>query len=277
VDYNLRALPPSPMDEVEIEYEVYNGFGAPSAPYFPDLSDSYIDAEPIEELDSPSVMDDQSEADETLIEAPMALAVKAPSAPSFVHSLPPELREQFTRLRSAIMLASESRRLQVVLVCGVAPGDGASFIASNLALTMAEFDKLQVARFEVTASASAVASGNGSYGGDSYQLTLRRTAVPNLRQIASPHGSVSLDDLVRLCDIPAMMEKLRDRFDYVLIDAPAVAAHPETALLAAQADGVILVAQQHATRCESLEAARAALESARAHLLGIVLNQRREN
>jgi Mrp family chromosome partitioning ATPase len=199
-----------------------------------------------------------------------------PSSVAFHHPLPPELREEFGRLRSALMLAAESQRLQVVIVCGVAPGDGASFVARNLSLLLAEFNKLNVARFEVTAAEASSTIINGS-ASDSYQLTLRRTEVPNLREIAGAHGNVALQDLLRLCDLPAMMEKLRSRFDFVLIDAPAVTAHPEVALLAGQADAVVLVAQQDETKCAGLEAARATLASARAQVLGVVLNRRREH
>ncbi len=200
-----------------------------------------------------------------------------PSAPTYRCLVPQQLQEEFRRLRSAVMLAAESQRLQIVLICGVEPGDGASFVAENLSLTLAEFDKLNVARFRLSKDAIRATDENHEDATESYQLSLRRTELPNLREITGPAGCLTLHDLLRLCDIRAMIEKLRARFDYVLIDAPAITTHSEVALLAAHLDGVILVARKDETRHEDLASARAALQKAQAKILGVVLNRRREN
>ena len=244
--YEQRALPPAPPDAVDQE----------PLPYIDaDVEAEYANHDFDQSLPTP---------------APPWTAV----SPELTNSMPPELRDEFKRLRNAIMLATKADHAQVFLVCGVAPGDGASFVARNLSLTLAEFDKLNIARFEVTA-----ASETGSQiteGANSYQLTLRSAEAANLREITSSQGNVALNDLLRLCDLPAMMEKLRGRFDYVLIDAPAVSTHREVALLAAQTDGVILVAQQNETKCAQVEEARAVLQEAQAKILGVVLNRRRD-
>jgi protein-tyrosine kinase len=257
--YEPRALPPGPAEYAEAAY-VHTGV-------FTDEPRPYIDADVETEGAGPAGRDLANDELAEQVTAPR------PSAPA-AGLLPLELSDEFKRLRNAVLLAAETPGPQVLLVCGVEPGDGASFVTSHLGLALAEFDKLQVARFEIAAAASGEI---GESAGDSYQVTLQRTEVPNLRVVASPQGNVALRDLLRLCDLPAMMEKLRSRFDYVLIDAPAVTAHPEVALLAAQANGVILVAQQDETKCLRIEAARGALQSAQAKVLGVVLNRRRES
>jgi len=235
---------------------------------------SYIDAETIDGLDE--VDEVEPAPDEFEGARPASQVILHPSATTLLNPMPQELREEFRRLRGSVLLAAESRRLQVVLVCGVEPGDGASFVAGNLSLALAEFDKLNVGRFELAGEATCAPVEVSSQAQEGYQLTLRRTEIPNLREITTPQGGIKLHDLLRLCDIPAMVEKLRSRFDYVLIDAPAVTAHAEVVLLASQVDAVILVAQQDETKHAQLEAARSALEGARAQVLGVVLNRRRE-
>ncbi|HZS03658.1 MAG TPA: CpsD/CapB family tyrosine-protein kinase [Blastocatellia bacterium] len=192
-----------------------------------------------------------------------------------VSTLPEGVREEFRRLRSTLLLAAESQQLQVLLVCGIESGDGASFVARNLSLLLAEFDKINVARFELS---GLVAEGRepASPAAESFKLTLRRTALPNLRDISTSQGTVTLGELLRTCDVRAMIGLLKSRFDFVLIDAPAVTASADTALLASQVDGVILVAQQDETKCNSLAAARAELQNARANVLGVVLNKKRK-
>ncbi|HWQ32604.1 MAG TPA: hypothetical protein VNQ79_06955 [Blastocatellia bacterium] len=207
--------------------------------------------------------------------SPVTALVHAPSQSLVVSTLPENVRDEFRRLRSSLLLAAESQQLQVILVCGVESGDGGSFVARNLSLLLAEFDKISVARFELDGS-STEAHGQGAPDPDNYQLALRRTALPNLREIATTQGAVTLSELLRVCDTRTMIAMLKSRFDFVLIDAPAVTANPDTALLASQVDGVILVAQQDETRCHALAAARAALQNARANVLGVVLNRRRK-
>jgi hypothetical protein len=80
--------------------------------------------------------------------------------------------------------------------------------------------------------------------------------------------SLSLEGLrTRLSD-------LQGAFDYTLIRGPVVGRYSDAALLGSLCDGVILVLEAHATRRAVAGRARALLDSANAHLLGTVLNQR---
>lgn len=213
---------------------------------------------------------------EAVLEQAAASTALVPATPHelVINSLPAHVRDEFRRLRSSLLLAADAQQLQVMMVCGVEPGDGGSFVARHLSLLLAEFDKINVGRFELNDQTPAEEQSYVSP--ENYQLALRRTPLPNLREIATTQGRVTLSELLRVCDTRTMISMLKSRFDFVLIDAPAVTANPDTALLASQVDGVILVAQQDETRCHALAAARAALQNAKANVLGVVLNRRRK-
>ena len=68
---------------------------------------------------------------------------------------------------------------------------------------------------------------------------------------------------------------MRDRFDLVVIDGPALTSFPEMRVAIAGIDGTILVIE--AERTVSVAASRtiAAIEAAGGHLQGLVLNKRR--
>jgi capsular exopolysaccharide synthesis family protein len=68
--------------------------------------------------------------------------------------------------------------------------------------------------------------------------------------------------------------ELREEFDYVVIDAPAVGSCADAALIGQMADGVILVVEANSTRRETARIAKETLEGANAKLLGVVLNNR---
>jgi Mrp family chromosome partitioning ATPase len=73
-----------------------------------------------------------------------------------------------------------------------------------------------------------------------------------------------------------LLEMLRQRFDLILLDLPAVTAEAEAAHFAAQSDGVIIVAQQEGEHRSPVAEARALLAAASANILGVVLNHRGE-
>lgn len=258
------------------------------------------DCEPVNELvpepeSAETPVEIEAQAEVAMIEAQAEVAMTAPAvevetalAPAAAstalvpmtpqelmsNALPVHVRDEFRRLRSSLLLAADAQQLQVLMVCGVEPGDGGSFVARHLSLLLAEFEQINVGRFELH---DQMPTGEESdVSPESYQLALRRTPLPNLREIATTQGTVTLSELLRVCDTRTMISMLKSRFDFVLIDAPAVTSNPDTALLASQVDGVILVAQQDETPCHALAAARAALQNAKANVLGVVLNRRRK-
>jgi len=72
----------------------------------------------------------------------------------------------------------------------------------------------------------------------------------------------------------ARMAELRDEFDFVLLDTPAIHSFGDAALLAQLTDGIILVVGSHTTRREPARMAKASMEAAGVPILGAVLNKR---
>jgi Mrp family chromosome partitioning ATPase len=67
----------------------------------------------------------------------------------------------------------------------------------------------------------------------------------------------------------------RRKFDYVLLDCPALRTSPAAAVLAPLLDGVALVVEAGRTRRADIQFAQRMLAGAQANLLGLVLNKRR--
>ncbi|HEY0704945.1 MAG TPA: CpsD/CapB family tyrosine-protein kinase [Candidatus Acidoferrales bacterium] len=73
----------------------------------------------------------------------------------------------------------------------------------------------------------------------------------------------------------ARLTELRDEFDYVLLDTPAVLLYGDAVLLGQMTDGMILVVGSNETRRESARLAKESIENAQVPLLGAVLNRRK--
>jgi protein-tyrosine kinase len=69
-------------------------------------------------------------------------------------------------------------------------------------------------------------------------------------------------------------DALREHFDYVLFDAPALGSSATALSLARHADGVVIVIDSERTRWPVVENTKKAYESTGAKVLGVVLNKR---
>jgi Mrp family chromosome partitioning ATPase len=74
----------------------------------------------------------------------------------------------------------------------------------------------------------------------------------------------------------AMLETLRGLCDVVILDSPPVTAVSDSAVLAAQSDGVLLVLRSGQTSRDQAKRALAALNMAHAPVLGVALNSAAE-
>jgi protein-tyrosine kinase len=107
-------------------------------------------------------------------------------------------------------------------------------------------------------------------------------AVLHAGRRMGPHGSISVlpvesatadsPELVLLAEIK---DKLARTFDYILIDAPAVADVSWSPSIGAMTDGVILVVEAERTRWPVALNAKQEFEGSGAKVVGVFLNKRR--
>jgi Mrp family chromosome partitioning ATPase len=83
---------------------------------------------------------------------------------------------------------------------------------------------------------------------------------------ANPVGLLGSDRAATL------IERLRNRFDFVIVDTPPALSVTDPVLLARRADGVLLVLRGQVTPRDLALRAQARLEQAGARLLGVVVN-----
>ena len=100
---------------------------------------------------------------------------------------------------------------------------------------------------------------------------LQRTAVDGLYLI--PRGPVPPDPAKLLGSdmMKEVLERLRERFDLVLIDSPPGIAVGDALVLSVQCDGVLLVLRAQKTPIAAVQRLVESLEAVGARLLGTVL------
>lgn len=198
-------------------------------------------------------------------ERSVALSVVAPSA-ALRSSLPAAARDEFQRLHDSLLLAAERNGWRAFLFSGVSAGDGTSFVTRHVSRMLAASGYLRVVRVEVLPPNAGIAPREDLFA-------LRETDLPNLCEVSLTHGTPDAASPALSLPLRAVMERLREHFNFILIDAPAVTAHAESVRLAALADAVTLVAREGATPHRLIEAAYDLFAEAQATPVGIVLNR----
>jgi succinoglycan biosynthesis transport protein ExoP len=218
----------------------------------------------------PRVDDHLRDEDELTALIPASVLARIPEArfrhPHAAHQ-DPAFTEAFRFLCSHLRLMRPEGRSLVVTVTSHADGDGkttvVSWIAHSLALSGADVVAVD---FDL--------DNPGLHSCfDVPQQPDGATVNPHLRVVSGAEPSAPPSALIEAQGLQHMLEQLRDGADFVLVDTAPVSTVAETSVAAAAADGVILVVDLHRIRRKDLLAVKRQLASARAKILGIVLNR----
>lgn len=199
------------------------------------------------------------------------------------------MSECYRQLRTNLKLSAGPAVHKTLLITSPQAGDGKTSVASNLASTfLAENRRILLIDANFRRSALALlfprTSENGSvvehpdYGLSNYLMG----QCTDVSQIIRPSGIAGLDIIdsgplpsnpAELLDSPRMKELLeqsKTRYDYVLIDGPAMLVSDAKALAAA-ADGTLVVINASATHRGAAIRILRELQSIRANVVGTVL------
>lgn len=177
-------------------------------------------------------------------------------------------------------------RGRVLLVVGASEGVGTSTVARLMSRTLADGPSARVILVDAnlrTPAQHAAFDVRPSRGLSEVvenvvplEEAANRCVAPGLFLLPSgkSSGSSPVNTLANL-NKRNVLDELRANFEWIVIDAPPIVTHPETGILARQADGTILVVRAEKTRGPAAEKARRLLQEADARILGAVLNRRR--
>jgi protein-tyrosine kinase len=189
----------------------------------------------------------------------------------------------FRELRANV-LHSSARRNPVILVTGVSAGCGTSFLARNLAVSIA-FDEARTAiLMDCNLRRPAVArnfclpdrsSGlMDLFGHNDQNLAhiIHHSGVPRLRLIPAGSGTLNGVEYFASVRMRALIQEVSSRYEdrCLVMDAPPALGSPDARILAEHADLVVIVAGEACHRAEAIR--RATKVFPRERLAGVVFN-----
>ncbi len=189
--------------------------------------------------------------------------------------------EAYRALRTSLALLAREGKQKIFTVISGGVGEGKSTTLFNLAYVCAEQgSKVLIVDSDLRRPVQHKMVGLANRTGMVNVLTdelkiedvVQETGVPNLWMMTSGRlrrGSLGIMNNARL---RAMLDALKGKYDYVLLDSPPILGVTDAAILASEADGVLLVVQYRKyPKIISLRAKRM-IENAGGHLMGAVLN-----
>ncbi len=105
------------------------------------------------------------------------------------------------------------------------------------------------------------------------ESAVRRDVLPNLDVLTSGAAVDNPSDLLNSRAMEELLGALESQYNYVVIDSPPILAVTDAAVLAAQADGSVLVVRSGRTDQRAARRAMAQLDRVGVHVLGAVLNE----
>lgn len=205
-----------------------------------------------------------------------------------------EVVEQFRGLRSHLTQARHEAALKTVLITSGMPSEGKSFVALNLAISLARGGKNRVLLIDGDLRRPTLHNWLGTpaqpglselLGGSAEVSDVLQQQVPGdpgasdkseltkLTFLAAGAPSDHSSELITNGRLANLIASLSQHFDWILIDSPPILAVTDAADMAAVADGVVLVAREAQTPFKVIQRAQSALRKSR--LLGVVLNAAR--
>lgn len=191
------------------------------------------------------------------------------------------LAESYRNICARLLFAYEEQSPQVILLTSAQPGDGKTVTTLNLAITLA-----QSGRTVVVVDADVrkgrchkVLQRENRYGlttvlaGEvSLEEAIQDTEVPGLSFLSRGVSTSSSPFFLGSPRMKEVIDVLRERFEFVLVDSPPAIPVSDATLLARLCDGVLLVFHGQRTTEESARRVVNELVAVHVFILGVVLN-----
>jgi succinoglycan biosynthesis transport protein ExoP len=190
--------------------------------------------------------------------------------------------EAVRRLRTNLQFIDAANRPKSIVISSSIPGEGKSTIAINLAVSLADTGA-RVILVDADLRRPSIAEYAGIEGGAGLTTVLIGRA--DVEDVVQPLGTTTLDLLPagqippnpsELLGSPAMaglLDRLTTSYDTVLLDSPPLLPVTDAAVLTKLAGGALVVVGADRIHRPQLQETLGSLQTAGAHVLGIVMNK----
>ena len=193
----------------------------------------------------------------------------------------PKIAEAFRSIYSTFKLNNPSSDSKVIVVTSSIPGEGKSFVSTNLALTFASHGEKTLIidadlRMPNVAKSLDLENSRGIISFFEEQVPMENIITPeifpNLDLISTGGQTKNATQILSSKEFPEMIDFLREHYDRIIIDSPPLGAVSDTLILLPHIDGVIYVMRFNTARKKAAKNYVAKIKNSGTPIFGGVMN-----
>ncbi len=194
--------------------------------------------------------------------------------------------EAYRNVTLSILLSDGGKRSRSYVVSSPNVGEGKTTVTSNLGVALSK-SKLRVVlidgdlrrpnlhnafAIENSFGMRNILRGEVNIETAPIEILTHRVTLPNLAIIPAGEGHEDVVELLHSPHLGALLARLTQDFDVILVDSPPILHMADARILAGQSDGAVLVFRAGLTTREQAMNARNLFERDSVHLVGTILN-----
>ena len=198
------------------------------------------------------------------------------------------ISETFRTLRTNIQFMNINRKLKSILITSTLPGEGKSWVASNLAITFAQAEKKvilidadmrkgrQYSIFGISPRpglANYLAASDKNADLIDMEKYVQKTEIDGLYVISAGNVPPNPSELLIAPQMQRLLDRLSTQFDIIIVDAPPCELVTDAAILSRMVDSTVIVTAHKFTKKASLQKTIKSIKNVGGKIAGVVLNK----
>ncbi|TWT27891.1 CpsD/CapB family tyrosine-protein kinase [Planomicrobium sp. CPCC 101110] len=194
--------------------------------------------------------------------------------------------EQYRTIRSNINFSLPSVDMKTLLFTSASKEEGKSTTSGNIAIVFAESgkkvllvdaDMRRPTLHHTFRMSNKVGLSNLLLEKGNLQDAIKKSGIRGLDLLMSGQIPSNPAELLDSVVMTRLIDELKEKYDLIIFDSPPILAVTDAKILANKCDGTVLIVNTGKTEKESVTKARDALATAKAFILGVVLNNYPKN
>lgn len=194
---------------------------------------------------------------------------------------PTPIGEAYRSLRTNLMFTKDHGRIRSLVITSNEPGDGKSFTAANLSITLAQLKSNTLLidsdlRRGVLHNTFGIPKepGFSNYLTDvvPLQTIIHEAQIPNLSLISCGSLIPNPSELLGSHQMQRFLDEVRRKFDVIVFDSPPLNAATDAVVLGTQVDATVVVLRAGKTKRDLAKSKLDLFNSVPANVLGAILN-----
>ena len=203
------------------------------------------------------------------------------------------ISEVFRTLRTNIQFMNTSKKLKTLLITSTSPGEGKSWVASNLAVTFAQAGKRVILvdadmrkgrQYTIFGALPKPGLSNYLSGYDEYEEEddeeekdvaqyIQKTKVNNLCLMSAGNIPPNPSELLISPRMIKLVDELKELSDIVIIDGTPCELVTDSVILSRIVDSTVIVTAHETTRKDSLQRVITSIKNVNGNIAGVVFNK----